>query len=637
MDQKIDKSPLINDPVENSNGKTEISTKNDETSQDNIKPEDEPKPDTLQIDQSNLEAPVNANEAAEDAYSHDNVDENHSDKFDKGMDIDNIAEIGKKTKTPGLDHDPQDGDLAHQMNKLQDEKLKTAFAAFQYDETTGLFTTIEDIEPTKGNIFNQPEEPHTTKKLEKTNKKTLPPKTDLQGEKQNKPGDITSETTDTTQKTTGAASISITEAFHAYKARKSLQETSITIKNNREPNPGEDTPKKDHIEDFQDKDTKIFVISQESDISLENENSPEDFDVDESIIEDEKESGKIIDSTSDELNSASDELNSTSDELNSASDELNSASDELNSVSNELITVTDNIIPEPSEPVEPQQEFKDDEPKKYEQQLLKPKTGIIVPMGKEAVPLSSTKIHKKNVLASGIDKDPDKEELINSLNVFKKEYRRGNISKKEFYRHQKQLNRKIEALNTADRIKKLQEKKFSEKPLESQSKKVKSEKNNLKNKANAKKTKKKTRIPKGINKKPVKTKPINEPVTFGGKLKNLKFNNKFKVAIGTLLIAILVMSTALGSSMLNSPSNVPDNPMQVNSTAFSVKVGNNTTNTSTETVSPTTKTSTSSRSSSQSQSSSNTDTTSDTGTGTGTDTTSDTGTGTDTGNGTGTP
>jgi hypothetical protein len=295
--------------------------------------------------------------------------------------------------------------------------------------------------------------------------------------------------------------------------------------------------------------------------------------------------------------------------------------------------------------VDPQHEFKDDEPKKNGQQLLKPKTGIIVPIGTDTVPLSSTKIHKKSVVALGIDEDPNKEELINSLNVFKREYKRGNISKKQYYRHKNQLNRKIDALNTADRIKKLQEKKISEKPLEPpQSKKVKSEKNNVKNKANAKKTKKKPSMPNGeikepVKTKPVKTKPISEPVTLGGKLKNLKFNNKFKVAIGTLLIAILVMSTALGSSMLNSPSNVPDNPMQVNSTAFSVKVGNNTTNTSTETVSPTTKTSTSSSSSSQSQSSSDTDTTSDTSTGTGADTPSDTGTGTgtDTGNGTVTP
>ena len=609
MDQKIDKSPVINDPLENSNGKREISQKNNETSQDNIKPETEIIPDTIHIDQSNLEAPVNANEAAEDAYSTDNVDENYSDKFDKDNDIDNIAEIDKNTETPVLDQKIQEGDLTQPIDKLQDEKLKTAFAAFQYDETTGLFTTTEDIEPTNGNIFNQPEEPHTTKKLEKTNKETIPPKTDPPGEKLKTPTHITTETTDTIPKTTRTASGSITETFHAYKAKKSLQETSITIKNNLEPTTVEDTPKKDHIEDSQDKDTKTFVLNQDSNISdsnisLENENPSEDFIVDESTIKEEKEPEKIIDSTNDERNSTSDEQ----------------------------ITVTDNIIPEPSEPMEPQQEFKDDKSRKYGQQLLKPKTGIIVPMGKDAVPLSSTKIHKNSVIDLGIGEDPDKEELIHSLNVFKREYRRGNISKKQFYRHKKQLNRKIDALATADRIKKLQDKKFSEKPLESQSRKVKSEKNNVENKDNAGKTIKKTSMPKGEIKKPVKTKPISEPVTFGKNLKNLKFNNKFKVAIGTLLIAILLMSTALGSSMLKNPFDAPDNPMQVNSTAFSVKVGNNTTNTSTGTVSPTTKTSTVSRSSSQSQSSSDTDTTSDTATDTGTST----GTGTDTDNGTGT-
>lgn len=214
-----------------------------------------------------------------------------------------------------------------------------------------------------------------------------------------------------------------------------------------------------------------------------------------------------------------------------------------------------------------------------------------------------------------IDIKSDKDKVIRSLQEVEFEFAQGNISKKAYTSQKRELQTKLETLEVADRVKRLQGKKETEKPLEYW-------------------TEKKEEAEEKRAKEELMKKFITDSSPTYPNAKTEKASvNKRKAVLIALLGLIFISGIGFGIFLMKVPSESAAATMNVDQSAFPVitnntTVSNTTVSTSSDTTSSQTSTSTSSSSTSSSSGSSTGTGSSETGTG-------DTGTGSGTDSGTG--
>lgn len=189
-----------------------------------------------------------------------------------------------------------------------------------------------------------------------------------------------------------------------------------------------------------------------------------------------------------------------------------------------------------------------------------------------------------------IDIKSDKDKVIRSLQEVEFEFAQGNISKKAYTSQKRELQTKLETLEVADRVKRLQGKKETEKPLEYW-------------------TEKKEEAEEKRAKEELMKKFITDSGPTYPNAKTEKASvNKRKAVLIALLGLIFISGIGFGIFLMKVPSESAAATMNVDQSAFPVitnntTVSNTTVSTSSDTTSSQTSTSTSTSSSTSSGSS----------------------------------
>jgi hypothetical protein len=161
---------------------------------------------------------------------------------------------------------------------------------------------------------------------------------------------------------------------------------------------------------------------------------------------------------------------------------------------------------------------------------------------------------------------PDEKRLKKSLDDLEMEYKEGNLSKEDYFKQKEELSKHIETLAVADRVRRLQGRMGSQRPLEYWSEKE-----------NEKKEKKENKKREELIKKYVTT-----PLTLEGKPMKERLGTRAKVLLSVFLVAAFVVGTVLGVSLISNPSETPQVLMTVDASAFPANNATNTTNTTTQ-------------------------------------------------------
>ena len=163
-----------------------------------------------------------------------------------------------------------------------------------------------------------------------------------------------------------------------------------------------------------------------------------------------------------------------------------------------------------------------------------------------------------------IDIVSQEDKIIKRLKELENDYNQGILSKNDFLRQKNYLSRQLEALEVANRVRRLQGKQGSEKSLDYWSEKEK-EKKGIEDQEEKEELLKK-----------YSTKPLIEENTRNG-----MFSNRTKIIISIILIVGFLVGTAFGVSVLSKTSESPKS-MVVNDSAFPPKnITNITKNTTT--------------------------------------------------------
>jgi hypothetical protein len=165
-----------------------------------------------------------------------------------------------------------------------------------------------------------------------------------------------------------------------------------------------------------------------------------------------------------------------------------------------------------------------------------------------------------------IDIVSQKEKIIKRLKELETEYNRGHLPKNDFIRQKAYLSQQLDALEVADRVKRLQGKQGSEKSLDYWSEKEK-EKQGMEDQE---------------EKEELLKKYITKPQTIEKNSSNGWLSNRVKIIISIILIVGFLVGTAFGVSVLSKTSEPPQVSMIVNDSAFPAKnITNITKNTTT--------------------------------------------------------
>lgn len=163
-----------------------------------------------------------------------------------------------------------------------------------------------------------------------------------------------------------------------------------------------------------------------------------------------------------------------------------------------------------------------------------------------------------------IDIVSQEEKIIKRLKELENDYNQGILPKNDFLRQKKYLSRQLEALEVANRVRRLQGKQGSEKSLDYWSEKEKDKKG-------AEDQEEKQELLKKYS-----TKPRIEENTGNG-----MFSNRTKIIISIILIVGFLVGTAFGVSIISNTSESPQS-IAVNDSAFPPKnITNITKNTTT--------------------------------------------------------
>ncbi|HEY0196208.1 MAG TPA: hypothetical protein VGC02_01415 [Methanobacterium sp.] len=184
-----------------------------------------------------------------------------------------------------------------------------------------------------------------------------------------------------------------------------------------------------------------------------------------------------------------------------------------------------------------------------------------------------------------IDIKSDKEKVIRSLQELEFEFAQGNISKKTYNSQKRGLETKLETLETADRIKRLQGKGGAEKPLEYWTEKKEAEEEK--------------QAKEELMKKFITSSSPSYPTAKSDKTTE----GKGKVALTAILALIFISGIGFGIFLMKVPSESAAMSMTIDQSAFPVI--NNSTN-MTNSTNKTTSTSVTKKSSSTSSGSSGT-------------------------------
>ena len=172
-----------------------------------------------------------------------------------------------------------------------------------------------------------------------------------------------------------------------------------------------------------------------------------------------------------------------------------------------------------------------------------------------------------------------KKKLDQTLEELELEYSKGNISKKEYFAQKRDIGREMETLQTAERVRRMQQGQGSEKTLDHWTDEEE-EKKKLADEAE-----KQEMLKKYITKpESIKDKKIPSKQWLG---------KRAKIGLVAFVLLAFVVGTSLGSMFITKPSEVPQVSMSVNASAFlPVPVNNTTTTTSNYTVADNTPTQT---------------------------------------------
>lgn len=172
-----------------------------------------------------------------------------------------------------------------------------------------------------------------------------------------------------------------------------------------------------------------------------------------------------------------------------------------------------------------------------------------------------------------------KKKLDQALEELELEYSKGNISKKEYFAQKRDIGQEMETLQTAERVRRMQQGQGSERTLDHWSDEEEEKK----------------RLADEAEKQEMLKKYITKPESI--KDKNMPsrewFGKRAKIGLVAFVLLAFVVGTSLGSVFITKPSEVPQVSMSVNASAFlPVPVNNTTTTTSNYTVADTTPTET---------------------------------------------
>jgi F0F1-type ATP synthase assembly protein I len=148
-----------------------------------------------------------------------------------------------------------------------------------------------------------------------------------------------------------------------------------------------------------------------------------------------------------------------------------------------------------------------------------------------------------------------KEQTIKRLKELENEYNQGNLPKNDFIRQKKYLIQQLEALEVADRVRRLQGKQGSEKSLDYWSEKEK-EKEDVEDQE---------------EKEELLKKYSTKPQVIEEKPGNGRFSNRAKIIISILLIVGFLVGIVFGVSVISKTSESPQVSMIVNDSAFPAK------------------------------------------------------------------
>ena len=165
-----------------------------------------------------------------------------------------------------------------------------------------------------------------------------------------------------------------------------------------------------------------------------------------------------------------------------------------------------------------------------------------------------------------IDIVSQKEKLIKRLKELETEYNQGYLPKNDFIRQKEYLSQQLEALEVADRVKRLQGKQGSEKSLDYWSEKEKENQG----------------IVDQEEKEELLKKYVTKPQTIEKNPENGWLSNRAKIIISVILIVGFLVGTAFGVSVISKTSELSQVSMIVNDSAFPAKnITNITKNTTT--------------------------------------------------------
>lgn len=172
-----------------------------------------------------------------------------------------------------------------------------------------------------------------------------------------------------------------------------------------------------------------------------------------------------------------------------------------------------------------------------------------------------------------------KKKLDQALEELELEYSKGNISKTEYFAQKRDIGQEMETLQTAERVRRMQQGQGSERTLDHWSDEEEEKK----------------RLADEAEKQEMLKKYITKPESI--KDKNMPsrewFGKRAKIGLVAFVLLAFVVGTSLGSVFITKPSEVPQVSMSVNASAFlPVPVNNTTTTTSNYTVADTTPTET---------------------------------------------
>ncbi|PKL71930.1 MAG: hypothetical protein CVV29_08080 [Methanobacteriales archaeon HGW-Methanobacteriales-2] len=169
-----------------------------------------------------------------------------------------------------------------------------------------------------------------------------------------------------------------------------------------------------------------------------------------------------------------------------------------------------------------------------------------------------------------------KKKLDQALEELELEYSKGNISKKEYFAQKRGIGQEMETLQTAERVRRMQQGQGSEKTLDHWTDKEEEKK----------------KLADDAEKQEMLKKYITRPESIKNKSREMPsrewMGKRAKIGLVAFVLLAFVVGTSLGSVFITKPSEVPQVSMSVNASAFlPVPVNNTTTTTSNYTVTKT--------------------------------------------------